>query len=66
MRFTEEGCRNQRKDGDGFLNCLGVCPRCIRNTEQILPNLSREVGNEEAVWASDSGHGWLVLNTCSN
>jgi len=24
------------------------------------------VGNEEAVWASDLGHGWLVLSMCSN
>lgn len=35
---------------------------CMRNTGQILA----EVGNEDAVQASDSGHGWVVLSTCSN
>lgn len=33
MRFAEERSGNQRKDGDGFQNCLGVSPRCIKEMQ---------------------------------
>lgn len=33
MRFAEERSGNQRKDGDGFQNCLGVSPRCIKERQ---------------------------------
>lgn len=57
MSFMEKGSGNQREGGDGFLNCLGVSCRCIKEIQsKSSQNLSREVG-KEAVWGSDSGDG---------